>query len=326
LQNITASGDGSILATEASSQGQPSCTCRIEGIKKCEHPRYYTSPTAQWCYDHHHDRFVFGDRYYVITATCNGRDLPLITIMPGGNESDFTLSLKALDRLLEAVRENQINLTITIYCGDGHHDSYAHYQYLNEKNIIPVIPLSENSKKAFPHLLEDKEIKVDTDGVPLCPGSVRMRHHVYNKKKQTHVYTCPVKQPTRKDGKYCYITHLEDCPNKKDCLPESPIGPLVYIKSSTDPRFYPPIPRDSKQYKELANQRSAAERYNSVVDSYKIDYKCRNAAYGLIRLTLVNISIHAVARYNEAIKKYDSPDNYLKHTLKTMGVEYQDSS
>jgi hypothetical protein len=42
--------------------------------------------------------------------------------MPGGNESDFTLSLKALDQLLKAVRENKINLNITIYCGDGHHD------------------------------------------------------------------------------------------------------------------------------------------------------------------------------------------------------------
>jgi hypothetical protein len=31
-----------------------------------------------------------------------------------------------------------------------------------------VIPLAENSKKTYPHLLDEQGVKPDTDGVPLC--------------------------------------------------------------------------------------------------------------------------------------------------------------
>ncbi len=36
------------------------------------------------------------------------------------------------------------------FCGDGHNDTNAHYHYLQEKNVIPVIPLQEKSKATYP--------------------------------------------------------------------------------------------------------------------------------------------------------------------------------
>ena len=191
LHNLTVSGDGSILKTAASSQGKPSCSCRSEKIYKCDHDRYYSSPTANWCHDAYRDCSIFGDRYYLLVAHQNGHDLPLLAIMPGGNESDYTLSLKAFDRLLKAIRENNLPISsskvqssgltfeplnpepgtlmnISAFCGDGHHDSYAHYRYFGVKGVIPIIPLSGNSKKAFPHLLDDRGINLDTDGTPLA--------------------------------------------------------------------------------------------------------------------------------------------------------------
>ena len=73
-------------------------------------------------------------------------------------------------------------------------------------------------------------------------------------------------------------------------------------------------------------QRSACERLNSVIDSYHIDRATRNPAYGLIRLTLVTIVEHAVIRYMEALKRYDSPKAYIADTLKQIGVHYFDTS
>jgi hypothetical protein len=188
LQNLAVTGDGSILQTGASSNGKPTCSCRKEGVSGCSHPKSYTSPTAKWCFDAAHGVYKFGDRYYHLIITQNGRDFPVHTLMPGGNVSDHTLSLESFDRFLKIIEEHGLDMKINIFCGDGHHDTNAHYHYFMEKSVVPIIPLSEKSKNAYPHLLNDGPARLDEDGAPLCPGGSRMRRHQYNKKKKTHVY------------------------------------------------------------------------------------------------------------------------------------------
>ena len=318
IDDFIASGDGSIVQTNASSQGKPNCSCRSEGIYKCDHPRNYTSPTAQWCYDHHHNCFVFGDRYYIMAVTENGHDFPLHVTLPGGNESDFTLSLNTLDRFQKAAHENGLDIHIHYFCGDGHHDSYAHYHYFDEKNIIPVIPLTHQGEKTHPHF-NDIDVPLDTDGTPLCPGGKRMRHHVYNKKRHVHVYACPVKRLAHCNGNSFYIVHSDECPRDEICCPESSMAPFIYIKSDTDPRYFPPLDRTGDKFKEISHQRSATERLNSVIDSYDIDHRHRNADYVLIRLTLIDIAIHANIRNAEAEKK-SSQNELFDEALEKVGV------
>ncbi|MBI4596504.1 MAG: hypothetical protein HY730_09040 [Candidatus Tectomicrobia bacterium] len=317
LHNLTVSGDGSILETAASSHGKPTCSCRSEKIYKCDHDRFYSSPTANWCHDAYRDCSIFGDRYYHLVVHHNGHDLPLLTIIPGGNESDYTLSLKAFDRLLKAIGENSLDMNISVFCGDGHHDSYAHYRYFGAKGVVPLIPLSGNSKKVFPHLLDDRGINLDTDGTPLCPQGLRMRHHMFSKRKNAHLYNCPVKRNSHRNGSSLYVIHLDECPLHTDCAPHSSLGPMVYIHSHIDPRLYPPIPRDSQRFKELMNHRTSTERCNSMIDSYHLDSSCRNADYGLIRLTLVNIVEHATLRFLESSKN-SSEKALLELTLENI--------
>jgi hypothetical protein len=81
-----------------------------------------------------------------------------MTIMGTGNESDFTLSLKALDRLLKLLEDLDVPLTITIFIGDGHHDALGIYRYLKAKGIIPIIPLDEDSQPQH----EQRNSKQDT--------------------------------------------------------------------------------------------------------------------------------------------------------------------
>lgn len=321
VEDLAVSGDGSALATASSGHGKPTCNCRSEGVQRCNHDRSYTSPTAQWCYDHHHDRIIFADRYYLIVVHQNGHDLPVQITMPGGNESDYTLSLKALDRLLKAIVESSGKIRVTVFIGDGHHDSYAHYEYLDKKGILPVIPLSEKSEKTYPHLLHDQGIRMDADGTPLCPAGVRMRHHQYDRNKHTHVYCCPAKRNSHLGGKSVYLLHLEECPSKQDCAPESLLGPIVYIKSTKDLRLFPPLPRSSRRFKELMKQRSACERGNAVMDSYGVDRSCRNADYGLIRLNLIGIVQHAVVRHIEAAKQA-SPVQLFVQALEKVSVRF----
>jgi hypothetical protein len=325
LDNLIVSGDGSIMRTAASAQGSPTCTCRSEGIYKCDHERYYTSPTAEFCYDHIHNCFIFGDRYYHLVVSQDGHDFPLHTHMPGGNESDYTLSLTSVDRFMKAAGENGLDIEIVIFCGDGHHDSYAHYNYFLKKGIIPVIPLTTSGKTVYPHLPDNNNVRLDTDGTPLCPGGCRMRHHTYNKKKMTHVFSCPAKRHSHQDGESVYIFHEEDCPYRKDCKPDSSLGPFVYIKTETDPRLFPPIPRTSKKFQEIMNQRSASERCNFVNDTYNLDRCHRNADYGTIRLILANICHHASIRYTEAKKSGTLKSVFDKIRVNLPNREYEDS-
>jgi hypothetical protein len=210
--------------------------------------------------------------------------------------------LKAFDQFCKGARENELKANISYFCGDGHHDSYAHYEYFDKKGVIPVIPLAENSQK-ITHHLPGSPIQLDKDGTPLCPAGMRMRHHVYDKNKRVHVYCCPVKRNTHRDGKSVYVIHTDECPRHQDCQPASSLGPLVYIKADTDPRLYPPLPRDSQKFKEIMNHRTSTERCNYLNDTYHLDRACRNADYGLIRLTLANIAEHALIRYLKAAKR-----------------------
>jgi hypothetical protein len=139
----TIAGDGTAEPSAASKDGKRACQCPKGS--KCGCPRDYLSKTAQFCYDKQHG-WVFGDRSYTISTNLNGRDIPLMTIMGNGNESDFTLSLKAIDRLLKMLEELELPLNMTIFIGDGHHDAIGFYRYLKAKGIIPIIPLDEDSK------------------------------------------------------------------------------------------------------------------------------------------------------------------------------------
>jgi hypothetical protein len=262
-----------------------------------------------------------------------------MTIMPGGNESDFTLSLKALDRLLKLLEDLDTTLQIRILVGDGHHDAMGIYRYLKAKGIIPIVPLNEDSqpkqakhntsatpaasatttetattvttrsstetttaKKVTPRpqIKMYPDLTFEPDGTPLCPGGRRMRYQCYFTTKAAHFFACPA---TRKNGVGDWVFYADECPFAAPCAPEKKMGYTRYIKSEADLRLFPPIPRDSKRFKTLYAQRSASERQNSVADSYRVDRCHRNSAYTLIRLAFVNICKHARIREAERTKK-----------------------
>jgi hypothetical protein len=297
---LVVEGDGTPLQTAASPRGTRTCDCP-PGSKECEHPRNYTSPTAQWCY-HPHRGFVFGDETYTISAHVNGHDIPLMTIMGTGNESDFTLSPRALDELLKVIEEHDLPLNIDIFIGDGHHDAMPFYRYCRVKGIRTVIPINgdtaNDGSKApvHPHLEAYPDVLFDTDGTPLCPGGCRMRHEHYHKDKEAHFYTCPMK---RRNGKGEWIFYATQCPKHNDCCPDKALGYSLYLKVEASPRYLPEIPRCAPRFKTLFKERTGVERSNRLEDHYRLDRCTRHAVYGLIRLTMVNVAKHARLRWLE---------------------------
>ncbi len=319
---LTVSGDGTVEVSAASKQGHRACDCPAGS--RCGCARDYLSATAQFCWDQQHG-WRFGDRSYTISMHVNGHDVPLTTILPGGNESDFTLSLTALDRLLTLLEMQDLPLHIAIFIGDGHHDAMGIYRYLKAKGVVPVIPLGESSQpttaaaptdtdssdpastppspqddgaapvkhprpqvNAYPH------ITFEPDGTPLCPEGCRMRHHGYLKARAAHTFVCPA---MRINGAGEWVFHADECPQHEPCTPpEKKMGLTHYIKSEADLRLFPPIPRDSTRFKELYAHRSGIERENASADSYHLDRRHRNAALVLIRLTFINIVKHARLR------------------------------
>ena len=295
---LVVEGDGTTLQTAASPRGQRTCDCPPHS-KDCDHPKRYTSGTAQWCY-HPSRGWMFGDESYTISAHINGRDIPLMSIMGMGNESDFTLGPTALNELLTVIEAHDLPLDLDIFIGDGHHDTLPFYRYCRVKGIRTIIPLNGDAADepqktpTRPHVDAYPKVVFDADGTPLCPQGCRMRHEHDDRRKATHLFTCPA---TRRNGRGEWYFYPDECPAGTDCCPDKTLGYSQSLRVEVNPRVIPEIPRCSTRYKTLYKERTGAERSNRVEDAYHLDRCTRHAPYGLIRLMFVNIAKHARLRW-----------------------------
>lgn len=294
LKNLIVCGDGSALVTGASPYGTPSCECRNHGIFKCDHDRFYSDRNANWGYDSYRDCYYFGHTYYQHIVSGSGHDLPIHITIGQASESDFTLSLKSADRLIKTARENKLDIRIEAFGYDAGHDARGIYDYLLAKQIGPVIVLNHRQGQ-HPNPTGTAE-NVNDNGIPICPAGLEMRRHSLTPNHRIY-FNCPVKRPTHEEGKTVWKSYVAECPHKVLCQPESKMGPIVYVRSDQDPRYYPPIPRDSPRFKEIMNLRSGCERSNAMKKTvhHLGSRPCRSATHFLFRLHLVSIVEHAKA-------------------------------
>jgi len=292
---INLCGDGSALPSGANHNGKPSCECRKNGIYKCDHDRYYSDVTANWGYDSYRECYYFGHSYYQHIISHNGHDLPMHVNIAPASETDYTQSMKDFDRLKKTLKEHGLDWKISHVVYDAGHDSLGNYEYLMDNDITPVIAL--NQRKGIHPSPSGNAEKVNEDGIPVCPAGMMMRLCGYVKKKHRIIYNCPVKRPTHRNGQHLWNTFPDECPHKVLCDNVTKMGPVVYIKSTDDPRLYPPLPRNSPRFHELMDKRSCCERSNSTkkVTYHLGERPCRSDAHYLVRLYLVSIIEHARA-------------------------------
>jgi hypothetical protein len=281
------SGDGSCLDTGASEQGKPACSCRANKVFKCQCPRYYSDRTAQWGYDAYRERHFFGHRFYQLTASASGHDLPLALTIAPGNHSDYTLSLETLDRWLKQAPGLRPKTLIL----DAGHDSHAHYAYLAPKEILAVIALNERTR------LETPDKTLSKRGIPVCEAGLEMTFHHRDTQRRRQYFHCPAKRKARVKGKLEFVAEPQRCPLGVLCQPETVMGPVVYLNEAEDLRLSPIIRRNSTEYRKLMNLRSGCERSNATKKSvYKIEQtRFKRASRFLIALYLIAMLEHASA-------------------------------
>jgi hypothetical protein len=92
------------------------------------------------------------------------------------------------------------------------------------------------------------------------------------------------------------------------------MGPVVYVRTSDDPRLSPPLPRDSATCKALMATRTGCERSNSYkkVASRLGERPCRSATQFLVRLYLVSLLEHAAAWLAEDRKRLGDGPQLLR--------------
>jgi len=306
--NLETCGDGSCLETGASPHGKPICDCRKNGNYKCSCDRLYTDKTADWGYDSYREIYYFGDKFYQITTSNSRHDLALsISIYPASH-TDFTMGMETYDRFIKSSRS--LGITITKAVMDAGHDGIGVYEYFDKKGIKPAIALN-------PRTPSTKERNaLSENGIPLCPAGLEMRFCSRDAKRRRQYFNCPVKRPTRRDGKYFFIAHPEECPFKHLCQPDTSMGPVAYVSEKADLRLHPVIRRGSDEYKRLMKLRSGVERSNNMKkDVYKLARtEHRRASIYLIKLYIISIIEHAHAWLMEDLKT-NSLDQLSQHFL-----------
>lgn len=295
------SGDGSSICSGANRNGKTSCKCfELDNKRKCDCSRLYTDPDADWGYDSYRKVFYYGDTFYQICHSSNGHDLPLHVFAGPASETDYTLSLKSFDRFLKTITEHNISSTISAAILDAGHDALGVYQYFREKDIPTIIPLNNRGANNT----YKNRIKLSQRGIPLCKGGLEMRHLGYNKNRMRHQFGCPIKRGTRRNGKFLYVTHHDECPLDTRCSPDTKHAPTVIIFPKENPRLFPDIPRNSRKFKELYNLRGGTERSNSFkktvcnIENAKI----KSRAKRLIILYFISIIEHKKAFFKEETK------------------------
>jgi hypothetical protein len=303
LQALVLCGDGATLPTGASPQGRPTCDCRAQGIFRGDHERFYTDATATWGYDAYRDTFFFGHHYFQHCVVTSDHTLPVHVGLAPAHVTDFTMGPTSLDRFLKTCAAHALPVTVRAVVYDSGLDALGIYRFVQAKTIAPVIAL--NPRRGEHPAPTGTADHVNDHGIPLCPAGLPMRRHSFGPGGRRIYYNCPVKRPTRRGGRIHGVAHVAECPHQALCQPQTQMGPVVYIRTTEDPRLYPPIPRDSAPFKQLMATRTGGERSNSFkkVASRLGERPCRSATQFLVRLSLVSLLEHACAWLAEDRKR-----------------------
>lgn len=286
---ITLSGDGTCVHTHSNIHGKRTCNCSTLGIKDCSCKRHFSDPDASIGWDSDLGCFYYGFTLYMLSYhnESDKTDLPLYLRFLDAKRHDSVSGIIALSEF----RKINPEIRISNLCLDSAHDNYPMYHLCKEWNISPFIDL--NTKRGRPVSVPDK-ISIDTDGTPLCQAGYRMVYWGKCADSCRLKWRCPVA-----------CGRESSCSCKADCSPSS-YGRCVYTKPDWDIRLYTPIPRGTKEYKKIYNNRTGSERVNNrILNDYhlhdmRIHGKKRYSFFAMI----AGINIHLDAR----IKKLKSKE------------------
>ena len=280
--NLSISGDGMVFETGALSSGIKECDCHKQGNYKCDCPRRFTDPDANWGWDSYREKFVFGYSNYSFTTANNKYDLPIFSTIAQASRHDSVTHTFALYRMKQLYPEFNFSTDIL----DSAHDNYATYELLDHWNIEAFIALNKRNQGNFKY---DPPIDITDKGVPICKAGFEMVNWGHDKKRRRIKWRCPHKV-------------LKSCTCPQFNCSDSDYGRTMHTKLDWDLRIFTSTPRDSKKWNDTMKKRSSSERRNKRV---KIDYNLeqdnvRSKSRWLIRIMMRDAALHTDAWAKDA--------------------------
>lgn len=276
--NMTIAADGAPLETGARPYGTKICDCRERAIYRCNCPRIYTDPTANWGWDSYHQRWFYGHTLYCVTSADSQNDLPIQFLMPQASRFDGVSFVPAILQTIDQYPHFGFSRVLL----DSAHDAYAIYDLIHHLGIEPFIDLNNRSKGKSKY---SGPLKINPDGVPLCQAGLPMLNWGFNKQRCRIKWRCP-----------CY-KDLSKCPNGRTCS-SSPYGRVIYTKPIWDRRLFTTTPRGSREWKQVYAKRTSVERgLKRILVDYRIENsRVRDKRYWFWRAILAGINQHLDAQ------------------------------
>ena len=274
-KKLVLSGDGTALHAHASPYGhsRPSPDPAF---------RHFSDPDADWGWDSDLEKYYFGYTLYHLSIYNKDikTDLPLFLRLFNARRHDsvsFLLTYKEF-------RDASPGISVRDLCLDSAHDNYPTYELLLHDKIRPLIDLNKN--RGRPASLP-AELKIDTDGTPVCQAGRRMVFWGNCGSRYRTKWRCPVA-----------VGRCDSCPCP---CSDSPYGRVIYTKPGWDIRLYTPVPRGTALYRKIYKNRTCTERVNNrILNDYGLHSLVVHSArrYSFI-LMVIGICIHLDARYKQ---------------------------
>ena len=271
-QKISASGDGTPVATSARNRSKSTCNCYKDNIFKCKCQRFYPQPDCNSGWDSSRNCWFSGYNLYLFTEASSVNDLPLYAHFFKASEHDSVAMLSAYPFL----RNYYQGFTFKNIILDSAHDAIDIYRWFIKEKIVPFIDLNLRGKN--PDAEKQAGFYV-VDGIPVCPQGLKMKNWGLCDGLRRK-FRCPLMS---KNGCRC----------PSPCS-SSPYGRCFYVHTKDDPRMFPPVPRGSPFWVKTYNSRTSSERANKRI---KVDYqlqarKRRSSAFWYIDTYLIMMWMH----------------------------------
>ena len=283
---LTVSGDGTCLHCHSSSRGIKVCDCRKHGVYDCKCKRRFSDPDAGWGWDSYLGQYFYGHTLYAVSYhnPILKIDLPLLMRFVGANRHDSVSGPVALAELRQLTPE----LPIRKVCFDSANDNYPTYRLLKHWGILPFIDLNHRGGNRPDYA----SFTVNDNGVPACAPGREMIFNGLCANRYRLKWRCPLKC-----GKRTSKGKALSCEKMSSCSP-STYGRVVYTKPDWDSRLFTPVPRDSKEFKDVYKNRTSSERVNNrILNDYNLqNMRIRGKKRFSFFAMVCGVNIHLDAR------------------------------
>ncbi len=291
VKNLCLAGDGTPVRTSAYPRSKRTCDCREKGIHNCDCLRIYSQPDCNIGWDSSRECYYHGYHLYVFTAAESFYDLPVYPRLHMASRHDSISMLLSAAELQQRYPEWSLSCVLL----DAAHDAMPIYQYFKKRNISALIDLN---KRRLGQTKYKDDFSLSESGVPICNKGLEMKDNGYDHTRGRRKYRCPL---VNKGVVTC------DSP----CSTSS-YGRCIYTYTKENLRLFPPIARNSNEWKNAYKRRTTVERSNK---REKVDYMLEAARHRSTKMWTIRIYGIMMCQHMDAWFK--ESDLNLQSTLLT---------